>query len=194
MKVGYVRVSSIGQNIDRQTDLMSDLGVEKVYVDRVSGKNTNRPKLNEMMAFLREGDILAVESISRLARNTKDLLDLTEQLEDKGVKFISKKENIDTSTPTGRFTLTIFGAIAELERGYIRERQAEGIAAAKCRGKSLGRPRLNFPDEWENAYQSWRSGKITAVEAYSYLGVKKTMFYQLVKRYEADSWRIAETI
>jgi len=186
MKVGYVRVSTIGQNIDRQTDLMADLGVERIYVDKVSGKDTNRPQLVEMLSFLRDGDVLVVESISRLARNTKDLLELTEKLESKGIKFVSKKECIDTSTPTGRFILTIFGAIAELERGYIRERQAEGIASAKRRGKQLGRPRQNCcGDEWETVYRNWKNGGITAVQAYKQLGLKKTTFYGAVKRYES---------
>lgn len=184
MKVAYVRVSSKQQNTDRQTDMMEELGVEKVFIEKISGKNTNRPQLQEMMNFLREGDILIVESISRLARNTKDLLELTERLDAKGVKFVSKKENIDTSTPTGRFILTIFGALAELERSYIKDRQADGIAAAHRRGKHLGRPKLDFPDNWESVYKKWKKREISGVTAFKMLNLAKTRFYSLVKLYE----------
>jgi DNA invertase Pin-like site-specific DNA recombinase len=116
MQVGYIRISTAGQNTARQKVLMRELGVEMVFIDRMSGKNTDRPELKKMMAFVRQGDTVVVESISRFARNTRDLLELVEQLTTKGVEFVSKKEAIDTTTPTGKFMLTIFGAVAELER------------------------------------------------------------------------------
>ena len=131
MKIGYVRVSTKEQNTARQEELMKSMGVERVYIDKMSGRSTDRPALLEMMDFVREGDSVVVESISRFARNTKDLLELTEQLSNKRVQFISQKENIDTNTPAGKFMLTIFGAVAELEREYIRQRQREGIVIAK---------------------------------------------------------------
>jgi len=184
MKVGYVRVSSKQQNTNRQTDMMEELGVEKMYIEKISGKNLERPQLKEMMDFLREGDILIVESISRLARNTKDLLELTERLDAKGVKFVSKKENIDTSTPAGRFILTIFGALSELERQYTLLRQAEGIESAKRRGKHLGRPKLDFPENWEAVYRKWKKEEISAVAAFRALNLSKTRFYKLVKIFE----------
>ena len=123
MKIGYVRVSTREQNIARQEVLMQELGVEEIFIDRMSGKNTDRPELKRMMEYVRQGDTVIVESISRFARNTKDLLNLIEQLNQKHVEFISKKETIDTSTPTGKFMLTVFGAVAELEREYILQRQ-----------------------------------------------------------------------
>ena len=135
MLIGYVRVSTVEQNAARQEVLMCELGVEKVFVDRASGKDTNRPELNRMLAFARQGDTIVVESISRFARNTKDLLELMEKLTAKGIGFISKKEAIDTGTPTGKFMLTVFAAVAELEREYILQRQKEGIALAKQEGK-----------------------------------------------------------
>lgn len=122
MKIGYIRISSADQNTARQKVLMQELGVEHVYIDRMSGKNTDRPELKRMMNYVRDGDTVIVESISRFARNTRDLLDLIEQLTEKNVEFVSKKEAIDTSTPTGKFMLTIFGAVAELEREYILQR------------------------------------------------------------------------
>ena len=126
MKIGYIRISTTDQNTARQEVLMKELNVEQVFIDRMSGKNIDRPELKKMMSFVREGDTVIVESISRFARNTKDLLDLVEQLTAKRVEFISKKEAIDTTTPTGKFMLTVFGAVAELEREYILQRQREG--------------------------------------------------------------------
>ena len=134
MKIGYIRVSTQDQNTIRQEVLMEQLGVDQVYIDKFSGKNRNRPELQTMLEFVRKGDVVIVESISRFARNTKDLLELVEQLTAKGVEFISQKEAIDTTTPTGKFMLTIFGAVAELEREYILQRQREGIAIAKTQG------------------------------------------------------------
>ena len=141
MKVGYIRISTPEQNTARQEVLMQELGVEKVFLDRMSGKNTDRPQLKQMLSFVRQGDTVIVESISRFARNTRDLLELVEQLAAKGVEFVSRKEQIDTTTPTGKFMLTVFGAVAELEREYILQRQAEGIAIAKANGIYKGRKR-----------------------------------------------------
>ena len=139
MKIGYVRTSTAEQNTARQEVLMKELGVDQVYIDRMSGKSLNRPELKQMMEYVREGDTVIVESISRFARNTRDLLELVERLTAKGVEFISKKEAIDTTTPSGKFMLTIFGAVAELEREYILQRQQEGIAIAKANGIYKGR-------------------------------------------------------
>ena len=136
MKVGYVRVSTKEQNTARQEILMEQLGVDKVYLEKVSGKNTNRPQLKAMLEFVREGDTVVVESISRFARNTKDLLELIELLQEKKVEVISQKEAIDTTTPTGKFMLTIFGAVSELERSYILQRQREGIEAMPIDSKT----------------------------------------------------------
>ena len=134
MKVGYIRVSTQEQNTIRQEVLMQALDVEQVFIDRMSGKNLARPELQKLLAFVRTGDCVIVESISRFARNTRDLLELIERLQSKQVQFVSKKEAIDTTTPTGKFMLTVFGAVAELEREYILQRQREGIAIAKENG------------------------------------------------------------
>ena len=123
MRIGYIRVSTQEQNTIRQEILMEHLGVDELYIDRASGKNAQRPELQKMMEYVRRGDTVIVESISRFARNTRDLLELVERLAGKGVEFISQKEAIDTTTPTGKFMLTVFGAVAELEREYILQRQ-----------------------------------------------------------------------
>ena len=183
MKLGYVRVSTEEQNTARQEVLMEQLGVDVVYVDKISGKNTDRPELTKLMNFVREGDIVIVESISRFARNTRDLLDLIEQLHSKNVQFISQKENIDTHTPTGIFMLTVFGAVAELEREYIRQRQREGIDIAKTEGKYKGRPKKRL-DDFESVYMQWKQNTITAVKASNLLNISRSSFYRKVNEYE----------
>ena len=185
MQVGYIRISTPEQNIARQEVLMQELGVEKVFLDRMSGKNTDRPQLKQMLSFVRQGDTVIVESISRFARNTRDLLDLVEQLSAKGVEFVSRKEQIDTTTPTGKFMLTVFGAVAELEREYILQRQAEGIAIAKANGVYQGRKPIVRP-EFETITAMWKSGRITAVEAMKRLNMKPSTFYRKVRQLEQE--------
>ena len=148
----------------RQEVLMQELGVDEVYIDRLSGKNTDRPELKKMMDYVRKGDTVIVESISRFARNTRDLLELIEKLSEKGVEFVSRKEAIDTTTPTGKFMLTVFGAVAELEREYILQRQREGIAIAKAQGKYTGRKSIERSN-FDAVEKLWRAGTISAAEA-----------------------------
>ena len=180
MKIGYIRVSTQEQNTNRQEVLMKSLGVDEIYIDRMSGKNANRPELQKMMEYVRKGDTVIVESISRFARNTRDLLELVEKLTAKGVEFVSRKEAIDTTTPTGKFMLTVFGAVAELEREYILQRQREGIAIAKEQGKYKGRKPIDAP-EFEQVTARWKSGAITAAEAMRTLHMTKTTFYRRAK-------------
>ncbi|NOW84603.1 DNA invertase Pin-like site-specific DNA recombinase [Clostridium beijerinckii] len=183
MKVGYVRISSADQNTARQDVLMQELGVEKIFTDKCSGKNMERPELIKMLEFVREGDTVIVESISRFARNTKDLLTLVEQLEEKQVKFISKKEIIDSSSASGKFVLVIFGAIAELERDYIRDRQREGIDIAIAEGRFNGRPKKKL-DNFDGVYNAWKAGEITASKASELLKIGRSTFYRKVKEHE----------
>ena len=177
MKIGYIRVSTQEQNTVRQEELMTALGVDQIYIDRMSGKNTKRPELQSMMDFVRQGDTVVVESIRRFARNTRDLLDLVERLTEKGVEFVSQKEAIDTSTPTGKFMLTVFGAVAELEREYILQRQREGIDIAKANGIYKGRKPIE-PPEFSQVVARWRRGEITATAAMKQLGMSRATFYR----------------
>lgn len=185
MKIGYIRVSTQEQNTVRQEVLMEALGVQQIYIDKMSGKNSDRPQLKEMMSYVRRGDTVIVESISRFARNTRDLLELVEQLAAKGVEFVSQKESIDTATPTGKFMLTVFGAVAELEREYILQRQREGIEIAKTQGKYKGRKPIFSPD-FDRVAAQWRRGELTAVQAMKRLNMSKATFYRKV-RYSASS-------
>lgn len=195
MKIGYIRVSSGEQQTLRQELIMQELGVEKIYIEKTSGKNANdRTQLNNLLDYIREGDTVVVESISRFARNTKDLLELVEILNNKNVQFISKKEVIDTNTSSGKFMLTIFGAMAELERNYILERQREGIQAMPLNeegkrvslktGKVTGRPKAQYPSNWKDEYKAWKQKRQTAKVTMENLGLKRSTFYKLVKEYE----------
>lgn len=181
MKIGYIRVSTQEQNTIRQEVMMRDLGVDELYIDKASGKNMDRPELKKMMGYVRQGDTVIVEAISRFARNTRDLLDLVEQLAVKQVEFVSRKEAIDTTTPTGKFMLTVFGAVAELERDYILQRQREGIDIAKAQGKYTGRKPITHPD-YDRVVAKWHSGQFTAVQAMKQLGMSKATFYRKTKK------------
>lgn len=188
MKVGYVRTSTEDQNTIRQEKLMEELGVEKVYLEKVSGKSREgRPELEAMMAFVREGDVVVVESISRFARSTKDLLNLVEELKAKGVEFVSQKESIDTQTPQGKFMLTVFGAMAELEREQILQRQREGIAAAKEAGKYTGRKPIAVDEDLlKSVHSKWYKNEITTAHAIKKLGVSRNTFYRRMWEYEDE--------
>ena len=157
---------------------MKELGVDEVFIDKLSGKDTERPELKKMLSYVRKGDTVIVSEISRFARNTKDLLELVELLTKKEVEFVSQKEAIDTSTPTGKFMLTIFGAVSELERSYILSRQAEGIAIAKSLGKYKGRKPKELPAGTDAVIRKWKDGEISATEAMRRLGISKSTFYR----------------
>lgn len=187
MLVGYVRVSTDDQNTARQEVLMETLGVTKVFVDHASGKNTARPELQKMLAFVREGDTVIVESYSRLARSTRDLLDIVEVLKEKGVEFISRKESIDTSTPAGKMMLTFFAAIAEFEREVLLERQREGIREAKKNGAYRGRQKKAMDEErFAALYTEWKAGKMQAVAFQKAMKLNPRTFYRRVQAYEAQ--------
>ena len=190
MKIGYIRVSTEEHNTARQEVLLRELGVDEVFIDKASGKNADRPELTHMMEYVRRGDTVIVESISRFARNTRDLLDLVERLTEKQVEFVSRKEAIDTTTPTGKFMLTVFAAVAELEREYILQRQREGIAIAKEQGKYTGRKPMPLPDNFERVVARWRAGEITAAEAMRQTGLKPNTFYRRCSKVSSASQHI----
>lgn len=178
----YIRCSTAEQNETRQEEMAKEHHADRVFKDMVSAKNADREDLKRMLDFVREGDTVMTESISRIARNTRDLLNITEDLSKKGVEFVSLKENIDTTTPQGRFMLTVFGAMAELERESILQRQAEGIAIAKAAGKYKGRqPKKVDEKRFKKAVEEWRSGSRTAVSVQKEFGITGTTFYRWVK-------------
>ena len=181
MKYGDIRVSTIEQHEDRQLVTMEKYGVasENIYLEKVSGKNMNRPELEKLLEVIKEGDTLIVHDFSRLSRSTSDLLKIVEHLNKRGVTLISKKENLDTSTPTGKLMLTMIGAINEFERANLLERQAEGIIEAKKRGAFDKKP---FDKElFEKLRQDVDNGVITVVDACEQLGVTRGAWYYRIK-------------
>lgn len=185
MKVFYVRCSTAEQNEARQLENAKEVNAEKIFIDKASGKNRNREQLKEMLSFVRENDTVYCSDISRIARNTKDLLDIVEKLNNKKVNFVSLKENIDTTTPQGKFILTIFGALAELERESILQRQKEGIEIAKAEGKYKGRKRIDLDQKsFEKAVDDWKAGGRTATSIFKEFGISSQTFYRRVKEIE----------
>lgn len=189
MRVGYVRVSDgETQNTARQDAMMSELKVERVFVDRMSGRDAgSRLQLQAMLEYVREGDVIVSESISRISRSTRDFLSIMDKLKAKGVTYISKKEAIDTSTPQGVFMLTVFSALSQLEVDTTRQRALEGIAEAKKRNIYKGRKPIDIdPAKFKAVYDSWKADKITAVEAYRKLNLSASSWYRRVRQYEAE--------
>lgn len=186
--IAYIRVSSIDQNEERQIKAFEDMDIkiDKFYIDKVSGKSLERPKLKELLDYIRTDDVLYIHDFSRLARNVKDLLNLVDILKSKGVNLISLKEQFDIDTPQGTLQLTMLGAIYEFERALTRERQAEGIAIAKAKGKYKGRKKIPYPENWEKVYISWKSREITSNKAMELLNLKRNTFYKLLKEYETN--------
>ncbi len=188
MKIAYVRVSTIEQNEARQVEALKKHGIEKWFIEKVSAKDTNRPKLQELLEFAREGDIIYIHDFSRLARSTADLLNIVELLTAKEVHLVSNKENIDTSTPTGKLMLTMIGAINEFERANLLERQREGIAIAKRKGKYKGRKPINvLDDRLKELYKSYLSRQITKTEMAAQLRLSRPTLNKLLKNMAIES-------
>lgn len=179
--VAYIRVSTEEQNYESQMEAMKDLKFAKIFTEKRSAKDTNRPELQNMLDYVREGDTVYVKDFSRLARSTKDLLNIIDILENKKVKLISIKEKLDTSTPAGKLMVTMLGAIYEFERANLLERQKDGIAVAKKEGKYKGRKKIQKPDNWQEVYSDWSCRKITAKKACELLKLKPNTFYNFVK-------------
>ena len=187
MKVAYVRVSTVEQNEARQVEGLNKYGIEKWFTEKVSGKNTtDRPELNNMIDFVREGDTVYIHDFSRLARSTKDLLEIVERLTAKGVHLVSNKENIDTSTPTGKLMLTMIGAIAEFERQNMLDRQAEGIAIAKRDGKYKGRKAIEIDNDiFKAQYERYTRREITKTELAKVLKISRPTLDKMIREYVA---------
>lgn len=183
--IAYVRVSTLEQNEARQREALKDLNIDKWFVEKASGKDIKRPKLQEMLEYIREDDTVYVEEFSRLGRSTSDLLAIVKQIEDSGAKFKSLKENFDTSTPAGRLQMTMMAAIAEFERAMILERQREGIAIAKKEGKYKGRKAVCIPNIG-NYYQKYMTRQGTKTSIAAELAISRTTLDKLFKEYNKD--------
>ena len=182
--VAYVRVSSTDQNEARQIDALQKYNIDKWFTEKVSGKNMDdRKQLQDLLDWVREGDTVYVHDFSRLARSTKDLLAITERLSEKQVHLVSLKENLDTSTATGKLMLTMVAAINEFERQNLLERQAEGIALAKARGAYKGRKRINIKN-FASYYLRYIHREISKSEIARELGVSRPTVDRLIKEYQ----------
>lgn len=186
MNVAYIRVSTTVQNDARQYAALEPYGIEKFFAEKISGKDAKRPQLQAMLDFVREGDTVYILDFSRLARSTKDLLEITNALESKGVALKSIKESLDTSTPTGKLMLTMIGAINEFELATIHERQKEGIAIAKENGRYAGRKSSKVPKEdWEKLYADYLNRSISKARLAKILGVSRPTLDKLIERYNS---------
>lgn len=184
MNIAYVRVSTIEQNEARQIEGLEKHNIDKWFIEKISAKDMNRPKLSEMLDFVREGDTVYIHDFSRIARSTKDLLNIIEFLNNKKVHLVSNKENIDTSTPTGKLLVTVIGAINEFERQNILERQKEGIAIAKREGKYKGRKAINIDDNFKIQYERYIRREINKSEMSAILNISRPTLNKLIKEYE----------
>jgi len=182
--VAYVRVSTVEQNEARQLEAMKAHQIEKTFIDKVSGKDTNRPQLQAMLDYVREGDTVFIHDFSRLARSTKDLLAIVEELQGRGVRLVSNKENLDTSTPTGKLMLTMIAAINEFERMNLLERQREGIAIAKAEGKYKGRKAREIDDAFIRAYNQYRRRELNKTQMAERLNISRPTLDKLIAEYE----------
>ena len=184
-KIGYIRVSTEHQETARQQEIMCDYQVDRIFSEKLSGANADRPLLKAMLDYVHEGDTLYVESVSRLGRSTRDLLNIIDTLTNKGVTLVSHKENIDTDTPTGKFMLTVFAALSQLEREQLKQRQREGIEIAKAQGKYTGRKPI--PIDWEKfgrLYGEWKAKNITGRDFTRKMGLTANTFYRRIREYE----------
>ena len=183
MKIGYVRVSTVEQNEARQLETMDKFNVEKIFSEKISAKDVNRPKLAEMIEFAREGDIIYIHDFSRLARSTKDLLNIIETLNNKHVNLVSYKEDIDTQTPTGRLLLTVIAAINTFERENLLERQREGIELAKKRGVYKGRQPVKI-DDFSQYYALYMKRQLNKTQLAHKLNISRPTLNKLIKNHE----------
>ena len=191
----YCRVSSTDQNEDRQVEAMLELGINErdIFIDKCSGKNFDRPQYQALKLQLREGDLLVIKSIDRLGRNYKQICEEWREIV-RDIKANIKVVDmpiLDTTRTDGLIgevisdiVLQLLGYVAEQERAFIKQRQAEGIKLAKEKGKRLGKPPIQYPDNWKDVYKIWKSGSITAREAMKRLNLKPTSFYKLAKNYK----------
>lgn len=186
--VAYIRVSSQQQDLGRQRYLFSErnIKIDKIFEEKISGKNMNRPEFKQMMDWIREGDVLYIESFSRLARNTRDLLDIVEKLKNKSVKLVSLKENFDTATPQGKLMLSLFASLYEFDRECMLERQKESYEARRSAGLPVGRPKIKISKTFKKNYERWAADPktYTATKFMQDEKLSRTTFYRLLNEYK----------
>lgn len=186
LNIAYIRVSTEEQNEARQREALEQHNIDKFFIEKASGKNTKRPELQKMLDWAREGDTIFIHDLSRIARSTKDLLELLDTLDSKKVALVSDKENIDTTTATGKLIVTVIGAINEFERANLLERQREGIAIAKREGKYKGRKNIAITDIGEY-YERYMNREVSKAELARELGVSRPTLDRLFLKYRGSA-------
>lgn len=182
MRIGYARVSTEAQNLDRQIDAIKAYGVDELYTEKMTGTKAHRPELDKVKLRMRKGDIIVVESLSRLGRSTKDLLNLLDEFDAKGIQLVSLKESVDTSTPTGKLLVTVLSAISQFERDLIVQRTQEGLKAARARGRKGGRPATD-EKAIQKALKLYAANTHTTKEISGICGISvSTIYRELAKR------------
>lgn len=184
IKIGYARVSTTDQNLDRQLDVLKEQGCEPIYQEKMTGTKADRPEFQRVLSALREGDTLVVESFSRLSRSTKDLLEIAEKLTQMGVNLISLKEQLDTTTATGKMMLTMLSALSQFERDIIAERTKEGLKAARARGRKGGRKPVGTEDIKRKAVALYEANTMTNPEIAKVAGVSPATFSRWIAEYK----------
>ena len=186
MKIGYARVSTQDQNLDRQLDNLRAAGCERIFNEKMTGTKSDRPELKTMLLTLRSGDVLVIDSFSRLSRSTKDLLAMVDQLTEMGVHLVSLKENLDTTTATGKLMLTMLSALSQFERDLIAERTIDGLKAARSRGRCGGRPRLGSDKDKQQALAMYRANVMTNAEIAAKFGVSLRTFSRWISEAKTE--------
>ena len=181
MIIGYARVSTNEQCLDRQLDALKERGAERIFQEKMTGTKASRPELDKMMLTLREGDTLIVSEFSRLSRSTKDLIDLVEKLNGMGVNLISIKEQLDTTTATGKLMLTMISALCQFERDILAERTAEGLKAARARGRNGGRPKAASESTKKKALALYEANTMTIKEIAEFAHVSTATVNRWIK-------------
>jgi len=186
VKIGYARVSTQDQNLDRQLDNLRAAGCERIFNEKMTGTKSDRPELKTMLLTLRSGDVLVIDSFSRLSRSTKDLLAMVDQLTEMGVHLVSLKENLDTTTATGKLMLTMLSALSQFERDLIAERTIDGLKAARSRGRCGGRPRLGSDKDKQQALAMYRANVMTNAEIAAKFGVSLRTFSRWISEAKTE--------
>ncbi|KFI09149.1 transposon Tn552 DNA-invertase BinR [Vibrio sp. B183] len=187
MKIGYARVSTLDQNPNLQEDALRSAGCEKIFIDTVSGSVAARPKLNKAKEMLRSGDTFVVWRLDRLGRSLKDLIEWSKWLDENGIALQSLHEVIDTSTPAGKLTFHLFGALAEFERNLIQERTQAGLKAARARGRIGGRPKALDDDKRQLAIKLYNEKETPISKICTMMGISKPTLYAYIKEANKDS-------
>lgn len=188
VKIGYARVSSRDQNLDSQYDMLQNAGCEKIFGDTVSGVSEYRQGWDNLMAYVRPGDTIVIAELSRMTRSLMHLLQLVKEFEEKHIDLVSLRENIDTSTATGRAFIAIMGAVNQMERELKAERAAAGRSAAKARGKTGGRPRTDVK-LLEKARRLYEDSADSADDVCKALGIGRRTFFRYLEEYRQAEYQ-----